>query len=223
VTPSEDDETMSRYALLKQKYEILEHDMERRKQAYITREVDMKHIIHELQVENQKLVDEKMNWMSTDSKVQKIRSLHNTVIKNIENVQSATAQVLHSQEVDLLRAFRARLYDMETELEKEKSKSGDTSEWVEKCRKLEAEVFMRKDIEIKLRQIIQDMEMQVRRLKGECVSEEENKEFIIKQLVVARKEVSRLKQMQTKLEPHSEMVCIRPFLIPYCLWSCHLD
>lgn len=207
MAPSDDEETvLSKYTVLKQKFDILEHDMERRKQSYIAREVDMKHVIHELQVENQKLVDEKMNWMTTDSKVQKIRALHKTVIKNIENVQSATASVLHAQEVDLLRAFRGRLYDMETELEMEKSKSGDTSMWVEKCRKLEAEVTMRKEIEIKLRQGIQEMEMQVRRLKGDSISEECNKEFIIKQLVLARKEVHRLKQLQATFDPLCDTV-----------------
>jgi hypothetical protein len=41
---------------------------------------------------------------------------------NIEHVQEQTARILQEQERDLLRAFRARLFDLQTELEKEKSR-----------------------------------------------------------------------------------------------------
>ena len=40
-------------------------------------------------------------------------------------VQDRTARILQEQERDLVRAFRARLFDVQTELEKEKSKKED--------------------------------------------------------------------------------------------------
>ncbi len=45
-----------------------------------------------------------------------------TIQLNIEAVQGETSRVLHEQEKDLLRSFRARLLDVQSELEKEKSK-----------------------------------------------------------------------------------------------------
>ena len=51
------------------------------------------------------------------------------------------------QERDLLRAFRARLFDVQTELEKEKNKTDDgASAWIEKSRQLEAEVDWAKEV-----------------------------------------------------------------------------
>jgi hypothetical protein len=43
-------------------------------------------------------------------------------VGNIDHVQEQTARILQEQERDLLRAFRARLFDLQTELEKEKSR-----------------------------------------------------------------------------------------------------
>jgi hypothetical protein len=95
------------------------------------------------------------------------------------------------------------LFDVETELEKEKSKSGDTSVWVEKCRQLEAEIAWRKEVDVKLRQEIVDLTKEVRILKGDMAGEEDNKEYIIKQLVLARKEVIRLKELESNVLTHS--------------------
>jgi hypothetical protein len=47
------------------------------------------------------------------------------ILSRIELVQDRTSKILQEQERDLLRAFRARLFDVQTELEKEKSKKDD--------------------------------------------------------------------------------------------------
>ena len=44
------------------------------------------------------------------------------ILTNIEHVQEQTARILQEQERDLLRAFRARLFDVQTELEKERAR-----------------------------------------------------------------------------------------------------
>jgi hypothetical protein len=63
------------------------------------------------------------------------------ILDNVELVQERTARILQDQERDLLRAFRARLFDVQTELEKEKSKKDDgAGAWIEKSRQLESEV-----------------------------------------------------------------------------------
>ena len=56
---------------------------------------------------------------------------------------------MQEQERDLLRAFRARLFDVQTELEKEKSKKDDgAGAWIEKSRQLEAEVEWAKEVHL---------------------------------------------------------------------------
>jgi len=46
-------------------------------------------------------------------------------------VKGATANVMEDQEKDLLRAFRSRLFDVQTELDKERTKKDDSaSHWI---------------------------------------------------------------------------------------------
>lgn len=56
-----------------------------------------------------------------------VRDMHESILGNIEHVQEQTARILAEQERDLLRAFRARLFDVQTELEKEKTRAQEGS------------------------------------------------------------------------------------------------
>ena len=51
-----------------------------------------------------------------------LKNMQSSILKNVDLVQDRTARILQEQERDLVRAFRARLFDVQTELEKEKSK-----------------------------------------------------------------------------------------------------
>ena len=56
-------------------------------------------------------------------------------------ISTTTSRILQEQERDLLRAFRAGLFDVQNELEKEKSKSEEgASLWIEKNRQLEKDL-----------------------------------------------------------------------------------
>jgi hypothetical protein len=70
-----------------------------------------------------------MGWMNTDTKMDKLKQLQGQIVKNVTLVQDRTAKILQEQERDLLRAFRARLFDIQTELEKEKSKKEDENDF----------------------------------------------------------------------------------------------
>ena len=84
--------------------------------------------------------------------------MQNQILENVELVQDRTAKVLQEQERDLLRAFRARLFDVQSELEKEKSKKEDgASAWREKCRQLEAELEWSKEVADKLERVNQNL------------------------------------------------------------------
>ena len=57
------------------------------------------------------------------------------------------SKILQDQERDLLRAFRARLFDVQTELDREKSKKDDSAAaWIQRSRQLEAEVDWAKEM-----------------------------------------------------------------------------
>lgn len=77
----------------------------------------------------------------------KLRDLHGSIVSNIDHVQEQTARILQEQERDLLRAFRARLYDLQMELEKEKARAEDgATVWIEKNRMLAKELDWAKEM-----------------------------------------------------------------------------
>lgn len=99
------------------------------------------------------------------------------------------------QERDLLRAFRARLFDVQTELEQERSKSDDgASVWIEKNRQLEKDLDWAKEMADRLERVNQALTRENARLKTEFKTQEDDREFLIRQLVAAKKDNARLRQ-----------------------------
>ena len=103
---------------LKEKVATLEGDLDRRMRSYMDRERKFKDRIGSLENELSTLKEGKRKWLNADDRMSRLRSMHSDVLGNIEHVQSATTRVLQEQERDLLRAFRARLFDVQTDLER---------------------------------------------------------------------------------------------------------
>ena len=127
------------------------------------------------------------------------------ILNNVELVQDRTARIMQEQERDLLRAFRARLFDVQTELEKEKSKKDDGAmAWIEKSRQLEAEVEWAKEVADRLERVNQSLLQENSRLKSQFASQEEDRNFLIKQLVSVKKDNARLRAEFTELEAETD-------------------
>lgn len=183
----------------------LEKDLERRQESYITRERAYKMRIDELEEELAAQREAKTGWMKADSKIHKLKSMHSQILSNVELVQDRTARILQEQESDLLRAFRARLFDVQSELEKEKNKKDDgAAAWIERSRQLEAEVEWAKEVADRLERVNQTLLQENNRLKSQFTSQEEDRNFLIKQLVAVKKDNARLRAEYTELESESE-------------------
>jgi len=173
---------------------LLERDLERRQESYVARERAFKTRIDELEEEIAALRQEKTGWMKSDGKIGKLKAMQGQIISNIELVQDRTAKILQEQERDLLRAFRARLFDVQTELEKEKSKKDDgAGAWIERSRQLEGELEWAKEVADRLERVNQTLLEENGRLKSQFSSQEEDRNFLIKQLVAVKKDNSRLR------------------------------
>lgn len=120
-----DDSSLEDHTALISRISLLERDLERRQESYVARERSYKLRIEELEEELSNQRREKTGWMKSDTKMSHLKSMQGQILKNVELVQDRTAKILQEQERDLLRAFRARLFDVQTELEKEKSKKDD--------------------------------------------------------------------------------------------------
>lgn len=190
VLDSSQEDTVS----LKNKIAMLERDLERRQESYISRERAYKTRIDELDEEVNRQRQKKTGWMKTDGKMAKLNSMQSHIINNVELVQDRTSRILQEQERDLLRAFRARLFDVQTELEKEKSKKDDgAGAWIERSRQLEAEVEWAKEVADRLERVNHSLAGENDRLKTQFRSQEEDRNFLIKQLVAVKKDNAKLR------------------------------
>lgn len=186
---------------LKMKVSLLENDLDRRQDSYVGREHAYKSRINELEEELSQLRQNKVGVINTERKIEKLKAMQSQIINNVDLVQDRTSRILQEQERDLLRAFRARLFDVQSELEKEKSKKDDgTSAWKEKSKKLEDELNWAKEVTDRLEQTNQVLSNENHRLKGLYDSQEEDRAFNIRQLVLVKKENAELKSRYEQLE-----------------------
>ncbi|CAM9368886.1 unnamed protein product, partial [Ectocarpus fasciculatus] len=190
---------------LKAEINLLKTDLERRQETYIARERAYKQRIDELEEEFNRQKNGKTSWMKTDTKMGSLKHMQHQIVENVELVQDRTAHVLQEQERDLLRAFRARLFDVQTELEKEKGKKDDgAGAWIEKSRQLEAEVEWAKQVADRLERVNQGLVSENSRLKSQSGSQEMDRNNLIKELCAYKKDNSILRAEYVALESESE-------------------
>lgn len=192
-------------AVLRAKISLLEEDLRRRQENYILRERAHLAKIEEYEEEIQNYRKQKVGWMNADDKSSKIKMFQQQILENIELVQDRTGKILQEQERDLLRAFRARLFDIQSELERERNKKDDGADaWADKGRQLEAELEWSKEVADKLERVNQALTAENNRLKSQSQSQEEDRNFMIKQLVAIKKENAKFRVEYSALEQENQ-------------------
>ena len=195
-----DDATESLVSGLKKRVGTLESDLKRRQEAYLKREKNDADRIAELSKQLERATAERKSWMKEDKRVSLIKNMHSKIMKNIDHVQGTTARILQEQERDLLRAFRARLFDVQAELEKERSNKDDGSAaLIEKNRQYEKDLDWAKEMADRLERVNQSLGKENARLKSQFKTQQDDREFLIKELVTVRKDNERLRQECTRL------------------------
>ncbi|GMF50785.1 unnamed protein product [Phytophthora fragariaefolia] len=83
----------------------------------------------------------------------------------------------------------SRLYSVQEELESEKNKTDDgASAWIEKSKQLETEVEWTKELADRLDRLNQSLTRENQRLKTQFSTQENDREFLVKQLVTVKKD-----------------------------------
>lgn len=80
------------------KISLLERDLERRQESYVSRERAYKTRIDELEEELVNQRQGKTGWMKADSKMSQLKSMQNQILNNVELVQDRTSRILQEQE-----------------------------------------------------------------------------------------------------------------------------
>jgi hypothetical protein len=193
-------ETESLVSGLKKRVGTLESDLKRRQEAYLKREQNDAGRISSLSKQLERATAERKSWMKEDKRVGLLKNMHSKIMKNIDHVQGTTARILQEQERDLLRAFRARLFDVQAELEKERSNKDDGSAaLIEKNRQYEKDLDWAKEMADRLERVNQALGKENARLKSQFKTQQDDREFLIKELVTVRKDNERLRQECTRL------------------------
>ncbi|RHY31817.1 hypothetical protein DYB32_003136 [Aphanomyces invadans] len=145
--------------------------------------------------ELERMVSDKAPSMSHEDTMASLRGLHKSILSSISQVQERTGKILQEQEKDLLRAFRARLYSVQEELETEKNKTDDgASAWIDKSKQLETEVEWTKEMADRLDRLNQSLTRENQRLKTQFSMQENDREFLVRQLVAVKRDNVRLRK-----------------------------
>ncbi len=176
ISHLEDDLESNRHQI-----EKLKADLTRSRESYVRRERAYKTRIDELEDELQRLKSTKTQWMAADDKLSSIKGMHTAIQSNVDLVQERTTKILQEQERDLLRAFRARLFDVQTELEKEKSRTDDGAmKWIDKTKQMEKQMDWYKDNADRLDARNQTLTKESERLKSQFQTQEEDRNFLVR-------------------------------------------
>jgi len=126
--------------------------------------------------------------------IHEIRTKHEKIQEKIFVMKDQTSQILQELEHDLLRAFRARMYDVTMQLEKERNQKDDGAlEWIDKARALGKELDVYKMEAVRLDKENQRLQKENNRLRMQFKSQEEDRDELVRQVLALKRETAKLR------------------------------
>lgn len=195
------DETNS----LLEKLNYVKEELQITQESFISRERAYKIRIEELEGALAQKRKEKIGWMDADPKIRELKKDQAEILSKVALVQDRFSRVVREQETDLLKAFQARLLDVQAELEMQKSKKDDGAvAYIELSKAKEYDVEKEKvKADMKERQN-QALLQANNRLKGQFASREEDRNFLVMQINSARNDNARLRSEYNEHEAESK-------------------
>jgi len=182
----------------KEKNRSLEDQYKYRIASFVKRETQTKNKIESLE---RRLTDgtdqeEHVQRMAT------IENMHKSVVQGLECIQNNTARILQDQERDLMRAFRARLQEVSKDLEAQRSRKGEHStELQARHRRVVAELHEAQELAQTFDRKNQQLQAENAKLLEKLRTREDDRQALLRELVLARKECARLKAQTRDLAP----------------------
>jgi hypothetical protein len=183
--------------ILRQRILNLEEELRSKQEVFLNRERAHLAKIEEYEEEINSYRRAKTGWMSIDSRYSegysKIKGYQGEILETVDLIQHHTVDMLEKQEKDLVRAFRARLSDIRSELSREKNKQDEGAEvWAARGVRLDIELSDSKAFSDKIERVNHSLMAENNRLRGELQSIDEDRLYMTKQLSLQTKENGRL-------------------------------
>ncbi|CAL1172026.1 unnamed protein product [Cladocopium goreaui] len=138
-------------------------------------------------------------------RMEAIGNMHRSVITGLECIQTNTAKILQDQEKDLMRAFRARLQEVSKDLEAQRSRKGEHStEQQAHHRRVVAELHKTQELAQTFDKKNQQLTAENQKLQEKLRTREDDRQALLRELVLSRKEVQGLKQQFTGSKESAE-------------------
>ncbi|GMF37231.1 unnamed protein product [Phytophthora lilii] len=144
-------------------------------ESYVRRERQYKVRIGELEALLSDSRAKKSKENTLDASMDRVRAMHQSILESVDQVQDRTSKILQG--------------NVQEELESEKNKTDDgASAWIEKSKQLETEVEWTKELADRLDRLNQSLTRENQRLKTQFSTQENDREFLVKQLVTVKKD-----------------------------------
>mmetsp|Transcript_26321 Transcript_26321/g.52638 ORF Transcript_26321/g.52638 Transcript_26321/m.52638 type:complete len:445 (+) Transcript_26321:20-1354(+) len=174
----------------KDKNRSLEDSYKFRVASFVKRETQTRNKIEALE----RRLNENPEADDHQTRMDVIRNMHHSVVSSLECIQNNTAKILQDQEKDLMRAFRNRLQEVSKEHEAQKNRKGEhSSELLAKHRRVVGELHEAQELAQTFDKKNQQLQAENQRLQEKLRTREDDRQALLKELVMARKEVARLR------------------------------
>ncbi|CAD8199938.1 unnamed protein product [Paramecium pentaurelia] len=165
---------------------------------YVQREMEFKKTIDELQQE----LRSRTALDQTDKKIMElIYKDHGKIIEGINNIQLRTSKILVDQERDIIRFFNNKINEIKKQFQEEREKKGQNDkEYLLKENQLISELEWIKKIAQKIDDENHQLMQKYKELKVEYQTQERDRDMLMKELIIKKKENAILKSQIQQYE-----------------------
>lgn len=184
---------LHKYDKLQGSYDKLQSDAEMRKESFHRQQSKLVGEMDGFKANMARQEDQRARGI--DNRMEEFRDKHVKIQEKIFEMKDKTASILQEQEHDLLRAFRARMYDVTMQLEKERNQKDDGAlEWIDKARALSKELDVYRMEAVRLDKENQRLQQENNRLRMQFKSQEEDRDELVRQVLALKRETAKLRQ-----------------------------
>lgn len=181
----------------------IKSESEKRQRSFMRREDALKQEIARLKAQLEDAVRSRSKGDDSGSidagemaELSRLRALHNGIQSSLGELKDRASKLVEEHRDDLVRHFRAKLSDLESQLRTERARADEaaasgngsiSSEWLEKTTFLSKELERYKEEAIRLDRANDTLSREVETLRMKCKSQEEDHDFLVRQMVALKR------------------------------------